>query len=128
VARRAADVGSRGRFLYILGRAKEVVIRGGENIYSIAVQNVLAAHPAVGECAVIGTPDACSARSESRCCGWLQEAAPTRPNRGARCANGSSLFKRPRQSTSPPSHCRANARAKILARELKGLFRERFAA
>lgn len=44
-------------FLYILDCAKEVVLRSGENIYSIAVENVLAAHPAAGESAVIGTPD-----------------------------------------------------------------------
>lgn len=56
-------------FLYILDRAEDVVIRGGENIYSIVVENVLAAHPAVGECPVIGTPDACSAQSRWRWCG-----------------------------------------------------------
>jgi len=37
-------------------RAKDVVIRGGENIYSIEVGNVLQAHVAVSEYAVIGAP------------------------------------------------------------------------
>jgi acyl-CoA synthetase (AMP-forming)/AMP-acid ligase II len=43
-------------FLYIVDRAKDIVIRGGENIYSIEVENVLYAHPAVTDCALIGLP------------------------------------------------------------------------
>lgn len=41
-------------FCFIVDRAKDVVIRGGENIYSIEVENVLYAHPAVIDAAVIG--------------------------------------------------------------------------
>jgi acyl-CoA synthetase (AMP-forming)/AMP-acid ligase II len=43
-------------FCYIVDRAKDIVIRGGENIYSTEVENVLYAHPAVTDCAVIGLP------------------------------------------------------------------------
>ena len=43
-------------FVYIVDRAKDVVIRGGENVYSVEVEDVLYAHPAVSECAVIGVP------------------------------------------------------------------------
>lgn len=43
-------------FLFIVDRAKDIVIRGGENIYSIEVENVLYAHPAVTDCALIGLP------------------------------------------------------------------------
>ena len=43
-------------FCFIVDRAKDVVIRGGENIYSIEVENVLYAHPAVIDAAVIGLP------------------------------------------------------------------------
>ena len=42
---------------FIVDRAKDMVISGGENIYSIEVENVLYRHPAVLECAVIGIPD-----------------------------------------------------------------------
>jgi long-chain acyl-CoA synthetase len=45
------------RFLYVTGRAKDVIIRGGENIASARVEAVLAAHPAVAEAAVVGLPD-----------------------------------------------------------------------
>lgn len=40
----------------IVGRKKDMVITGGENVYPIEVENVLAAHPAVGEVAVFGVP------------------------------------------------------------------------
>lgn len=41
----------------IVGRAKDMIIAGGENIYPAEIENVLAAHPAVAECAVFGLPD-----------------------------------------------------------------------
>ncbi|VTU45778.1 Long-chain-fatty-acid--CoA ligase FadD13 (plasmid) [Variovorax sp. SRS16] len=44
-------------FLYIVDRKKDMVISGGENIYSREVEQALAQHPAVREAAVIGVPD-----------------------------------------------------------------------
>ena len=43
-------------FVFIVDRAKDIVIRGGENIYSTEVENVLFAHPAVIDAAVVGVP------------------------------------------------------------------------
>ncbi|MFI6322541.1 class I adenylate-forming enzyme family protein [Nonomuraea sp. NPDC050556] len=45
------------RYLYILDRAKDMIISGEENIYPAEVENVLSAHPQVAEVAVIGLPD-----------------------------------------------------------------------
>jgi acyl-CoA synthetase (AMP-forming)/AMP-acid ligase II len=45
-------------FLYIVDRKKDMVISGGENIYSREVEQALVRHPAVMEAAVIGVPDA----------------------------------------------------------------------
>ncbi len=42
----------------IVGRLKEMIISGGENIYPAEVESVLAAHPAVAEVALVGVPDA----------------------------------------------------------------------
>ena len=44
-------------FIYIVDRAKDVIIRGGENVYSVQVEAALFEHPAVADCAVIGVPD-----------------------------------------------------------------------
>ena len=52
LARRDAD-----GFHYIVGRRKEMFISGGENVYPAEVENALAAHPAVVDVAVLGTPD-----------------------------------------------------------------------
>ena len=45
-------------FLYIVDRAKDVIIRGGENVYSVEVEATLFEHPDVADCAVIGVPHA----------------------------------------------------------------------
>jgi acyl-CoA synthetase (AMP-forming)/AMP-acid ligase II len=43
-------------FCHIVDRLKDVVIRGGENIYAAEVEDVLYAHPAVTDCALVGIP------------------------------------------------------------------------
>jgi long-chain acyl-CoA synthetase len=43
-------------FLYIVDRAKDMIIRGGENIYCVEVENVLYEHPDVIDAAVVGVP------------------------------------------------------------------------
>src|SRR5215467_14116277 len=56
---RTGDIGklTPDGYLYILDRAKDMVISGGENIYPAEVEAVLARHPAVAEVAVVGVPD-----------------------------------------------------------------------
>jgi fatty-acyl-CoA synthase len=44
-------------YYYIVGRAKDMYISGGSNVYPAEVENVLAEHPDVLEAAVIGVPD-----------------------------------------------------------------------
>jgi acyl-CoA synthetase (AMP-forming)/AMP-acid ligase II len=44
-------------YVYILDRAKDMIISGGENIYSREIEDVILHHPAVHEVAVIGVPD-----------------------------------------------------------------------
>ncbi len=53
LARQAAD----GSYT-VVGRAKDMVISGGENIYPAEIEHLLASHPAVADCAVLGLPDA----------------------------------------------------------------------
>jgi fatty-acyl-CoA synthase len=42
----------------IVGRSKDMIISGGENIYPAEIENLLAGHAAIAECAVVGLPDA----------------------------------------------------------------------
>ncbi len=44
-------------FVYIVDRLKDMIVSGGENVYSAEVENAVAKHPAVSQCAVIGVPD-----------------------------------------------------------------------
>jgi fatty-acyl-CoA synthase len=46
-----------GHYLYIVDRAKDMIITGGFNVYSAEVEQALLAHPGVLDCAVIGLPD-----------------------------------------------------------------------
>ncbi|HJW42003.1 MAG TPA: AMP-binding protein [Rhizomicrobium sp.] len=47
---------SRG-YVCITGRVKEMIIRGGENLFPAEIENVLLEHPAIAEVAVVGVPD-----------------------------------------------------------------------
>lgn len=53
------DLGYRDEegYLYLVDRAKDMIVSGGENIYSTEVEDALASHPAVEEAAVFGVPD-----------------------------------------------------------------------
>jgi acyl-CoA synthetase (AMP-forming)/AMP-acid ligase II len=45
-------------YFYITGRKKDIIIRGGENVSPVEVEEVLLQHPAVAEAGVVGIPDA----------------------------------------------------------------------
>ena len=44
-------------FLYIAGRKKELIKTGGENVYPVEVDTVLASHPGIADACVVGVPD-----------------------------------------------------------------------
>jgi len=44
-------------FLYVVGRQKDMIIRGGENIYPAEIENILMTHPKIFNVAIVGMPD-----------------------------------------------------------------------
>ena len=44
-------------FIFVIDRLKDMIVSGGENVYSREVENALMSHPAVAEAAVVGAPD-----------------------------------------------------------------------
>ncbi len=59
----------RGGYLNIVGRIKDMVIRGGENIYPREVEEFLYAHPAIEDVQVIGVPDV---KYGEELCAWIR--------------------------------------------------------
>jgi acyl-CoA synthetase (AMP-forming)/AMP-acid ligase II len=65
-------------YLFVVGRMKDLVIRGGFNVVPAEVENVLYAHPAVLEAAVFGLPDPEWGEAVVACCA-LKEGASASP-------------------------------------------------
>lgn len=53
------DLGYRDEngYIYIVDRIKDMIISGGENVYSVEIENVLGTHPQIADVAIIGVPD-----------------------------------------------------------------------
>jgi acyl-CoA synthetase (AMP-forming)/AMP-acid ligase II len=109
-------------FLYIVDRAKDMIIRGGENIYSIEVENLLYAHPAVTDCALIGIPHHTLGEEPAAIVhlapGMTASEAELQDFVRARLAG----FKVPVAVRFVDETLPRNANGKILKRNLKGLF------
>jgi len=109
-------------FLYIVDRAKDIIIRGGENIYSIEVENLLYAHPAVTDCALIGIPHPTLGEEPAAvvhlAAGMTASEAELQDWVRARLAG----FKVPVAIRFVDTMLPRNANGKILKRNLKGLF------
>ena len=56
-------------YMRIVGRIKDMIIRGGENIYPREVEEFLYTHPSIAEVQVFGIPDA---RMGEEVCAWIQ--------------------------------------------------------
>ena len=64
-------------YLVVTGRAKDIIIRNGENISPKEVEDVLANHPGITEVAIVGLPDE---RTEERACAVVVPAAAPGPD------------------------------------------------
>lgn len=83
-------------FLYILDRKKDMIVSGGENIYSWEVEEALRHHPAVSEVAVIGVPDKEWGESVKACIVLRQGKIVTEDELIAYCRSRIASYKKPR--------------------------------
>jgi fatty-acyl-CoA synthase len=81
----------------IKDRSKDIIIRGGENISSVEIENALAAHPAVLECAVVAAPDAQWGEAPVALVVLKDGAAATAEELTAHCRERLASFKVPRE-------------------------------
>jgi malonyl-CoA/methylmalonyl-CoA synthetase len=103
-------------YLRISGRAKELIISGGYNVYPREVEEVLRAHPAVADAAVVGVP---SAEWGEAVVAYVVGAEPVgEADLAAWCAERLAPYKRPRQWRWTEAIPR-NALGKILRHELR---------
>ena len=62
-----------GDYLVVTGRAKDIIIRNGENISPKEVEDILVGHPGIAEIAIVGLPDA---RTGERACAVIVPITP----------------------------------------------------
>ncbi len=117
---RTGDVGrlDADGYLYVEDRLKDMIISGGENIYSPEVERVLAEHPAVMEVAVIGIPDDTWGESVKAVVSLVPGTAATEAELIAWCRESLARFKCPRTIDVVGALPR-NPTGKILKRDLR---------
>ena len=115
-------------FVYILDRAKDMIIRGGENIYSSEVENVLYAHPAVTDCALIALPHRTLGEEPAAVVHLAPGEQASEAELQAWVRERLAAFKVPVAIRFVHETLPRNANGKILKRELGHLFEDRVAA
>jgi len=107
-------------FCYIVDRAKDMLIRGGENIYCVEVENALAAHPAVVDAAVVGRPH--HELGEEPVAVVTVKGKVSEAELRAFCLERIAAFKAPVTIIVQEQMLPRNANGKILKRELRKMF------
>jgi len=108
-------------FCYIVDRAKDMLIRGGENIYCIEVENVLYDHPAVIDAALLGIPHKTLGEEPAAVVQLKADAQVTEDELRAWVAGRLAGFKVPVRVLFLPHPLPRNPAGKILKNELKPL-------
>jgi len=109
-------------FIYIVDRAKDMLIRGGENIYCIEVENVLYEHPAVMDAALVGVPHRELGEEPAAVITLKPGANATEDDIRTHVARRLAAFKVPVKVVFWPETLPRNPAGKILKSELKKAF------
>ena len=105
--------------LYVVDRLKDVIIRGGENVYAAEIEAALYEHPDVTEVAVIGVPDERLGEAVGAVVRVRSGAALTEDDVRAHVAARLAAFKVPAHVWITDSELPRNASGKVLKRELR---------
>ncbi|HWA88691.1 MAG TPA: class I adenylate-forming enzyme family protein [Rhizomicrobium sp.] len=109
-------------FCFIIDRAKDMLIRGGENIYCIEVENVLYEHPAVMDAALVAVPHKTLGEEPGAVVHLKPGQHTTEDELRAFVAGKLAAFKVPVKIVFWPETLPRNANGKILKTELKKIF------
>jgi long-chain acyl-CoA synthetase len=109
-------------FCYIIDRAKDMLIRGGENIYCIEVEDVLYEHPAVMDAALVGKPHKTLGEEPAAVVHLKPGMHTTEQELRSFVAGKLAAFKVPVKVVFWPETLPRNANGKILKSELKKVF------
>jgi long-chain acyl-CoA synthetase len=109
-------------FVYILDRLKDMIVTGGENVYSGEVEAVIYQHPAVREAAVFGIPDPQWGELVMACVALKPDATVGADELVAHCRRFLAGYKIPRRIEFSAGELPKSGSGKILKKEL----RERF--
>jgi acyl-CoA synthetase (AMP-forming)/AMP-acid ligase II len=117
---RTGDIGhvDDGGYVYVSDRLKDMIITGGENVYSPEVERVLSEHPAIAESAVIGIPDDTWGESVEAVVALKPDAEATEEEIIAFCQERLAKFKSPTSVDIVESLPR-NPTGKILKKDLR---------
>lgn len=111
-------------FLFIVDRVKDMIISGGENIYSAEVEAAIYQHPAVGMCAVIGIPDEKWGETVHAIVVLLEGQTLTEEELIQHCRQRIAGYKCPRSVDIRREPLPMSGAGKILKRELRASFWE----
>jgi len=111
-------------FCYIVDRAKDIIIRGGENIYSIEVENVLYDYPGVTDAALIGLPHRTLGEEPAAVIHMAPGTRAAQEEVQAFLRTRLAPFKVPVRIVFHSETLPRNANGKILKKNLKSLFTE----
>jgi long-chain acyl-CoA synthetase len=106
-------------FVYIVDRAKDMVIRGGENVYCVEVEAALHESPAVAECAVIGIPHPTLGEEVGAVVRLRPGAVATEDDLRRHVAERLAAFKVPARVWIRDEELPRNPAGKVLKRELR---------
>lgn len=109
-------------FCYIVDRAKDMLIRGGENIYCVEVENALYEHPAVMDAGLIGLPHRTLGEVPAAVVSLVPGSNPTEEELRAFVAARLAKFKVPVAIRIHPEMLPRNANGKIMKPDLKKMF------